>query len=256
MGARLDQHFLVSEDAAQRIVEAAGAAPRYLEIGPGRGILTGRLLQRAPVTAVELDGRLAAALPDRFPGAPLEILNEDFLQVDLARLPSPCVVVSNLPYSVGTPILQRLLDWPAWETAVLMFQKEVALRCLAEAGDKKYGLLSVSVALKAEAELVCEVPRGAFDPPPEVESAVVRLRRLPKPRLPEGLIEEEFFRVVRAAFSQRRKMAAKAIAAALQVERARVEKAFAETGIEPSARAETIPLEAFLALCLALRRGA
>lgn len=198
MGARLGQHFLADEKAADAIVAAAQPLGRVLEIGPGRGALTKKLCAAADeVLAVELDERLASKL-----SAPnLRVVQGDFLKLDLAGLgPGPYTVVANLPYAVGTPILQKLLLWPAWERAVLMFQKEVADRVVDEAG-----LLRLSVWLRAEAERVLFLPKDSFRPPPKVDSAVVRLRRLPRPRLDEER-EKKLFRLAKAAFSQRRKM--------------------------------------------------
>lgn len=198
MGARLGQHFLADEKAADSIVAAALPLSRALEIGPGRGVLTKRLCAAAEsVVAVELDERLAAKL-----AAPnLKVVRADFLKLDLATLgPGPFTVVANLPYAVGTPILQKLLLWDNWERAVLMFQKEVADRVAFEPG-----LLRLSVWLRAEVEPVLDVPAASFRPPPKVDSAVVRLTRLPRPRL-DAAGEDKLFKLARAAFSQRRKM--------------------------------------------------
>lgn len=256
MPARLGQHFLVCPEVVDSILAAADVRPgeTVLEIGPGKGALTARLLAAgARVSAVEMDERLAEALPRACPSPLLSVARADFLELDLRTLPSPVKVVANLPYSVATPILQRLLDWPGWETAVLMFQKEVAERLLAAPGGRKYSLLTLSAALKADVSEVCAAPARCFEPPPRVDSLVVRLARLPRPRLPEGLAEEAFFRIARAAFSQRRKLAAKSVAAVLGLSRERVDRAFAEAAIAPSARAEEIALESFVKLVESLR---
>lgn len=256
MGARLDQHFLSDPAVADNIVLASGARPgiSVVEIGPGRGVLTERLLAAgAAVTAVEIDHRLANSLPGRLKDPNLNMVCADFLRLNLASLPAPCVVVSNLPYAVGTAIMLKLLDWPAWETAVLMFQKEVAERLGAEPGGRDFGTLTLAVNLKADVEYLMTVPREAFRPVPRVDSAVVRLTRLASPRLPAGLDEKDFTRLVRAAFSQRRKMAAKLVAGSLGLERAFVDAAFTACGLGAGARAETISLERFAALALALR---
>lgn len=248
---KYDQHFLVCPETAESIVSAAGLEPGdpVIEIGPGKGVLTERLLKAgARVTAVEIDARLAERLTGRFTGKPLSVVASDWLRLDLDSLPSPAAVVSNLPYSVATPILQRMLDWPGWETAVLMFQKEVADRIRAEPGGRKYGPLSLSVRIKADAFSVCTVPKDRFRPPPKVDSAVVRLERLRGSRLPEDVTEGAFFRVVRAAFAQRRKKAVKSLSAGLALPRERIEGAFQEAGLPHGARAETIGLEGFVSL--------
>ncbi len=254
MPARYDQHFLVDDAAADTIVSAAGVVEgdSVIEIGPGLGVLTRRLLARgAKVTVVEVDAKLIPGLERRFgDNKNFSLIESDFLELDLDRLPKSSTVVSNLPYSVGTPILQRLLDWPGWEESVLMLQKEVVDRVLSDPGCKAYGQLTLSVAIKANVEPVCDVGPESFSPPPKVSSSVMRLHRLPKTRLPEGLEEKDFFRIVRAAFGQRRKMAAKSIASVLGMPRDQVNAAFLSAGLSDTARAETLSLEDFIALTL------
>ena len=262
MGARLDQHYLVDASVRDAIAAAAGVAPgdSVLEIGPGRGILTVALLPRArTVVAVELDELLAAQLHAALGGpANLRVVNADFLEFDLESLgPGPWKIAANLPYAVATPILQRLLPWPRWDTAVLMFQKEVAERIAARPGGADYGLLTLSVAIHAEAELLLEASRESFRPRPKVASAVVLLRRRPEPLVPAAE-QAAFFRVAKVAFGQRRKMALGVLARGLGLDRETVGAAFAELGIAPSARAEEIPFELWRALARALssREGA
>jgi 16S rRNA (adenine1518-N6/adenine1519-N6)-dimethyltransferase len=247
--ARLGQHFLKDEGVRDAIVAATGLTrqDQALEIGPGRGILTRGLLAAAgSVTAVEMDERLAEKLADEYRSEPrLRLVTSDFLKLDLETLgPGPFVVAANLPYSVGAPILQKLLVWPRWRTAVLMFQKEVAERIAAAPGGPDYGLLTLSVLLHAEPELLIEVPRQLFSPPPQVASAVVRLTRRDKPVL-EGEAAARFFKIAKAAFGQRRKMASGLIAQALGLPRERVVEAFAGLGVAAGARAQDIPFEAF-----------
>jgi 16S rRNA (adenine1518-N6/adenine1519-N6)-dimethyltransferase len=244
VGAKLGQHFLKDEKAIAAIVSAAGTG-NVLEIGPGRGAITLPLLKAgATVTAIEKDDVLAERLSDR-----LTIINEDFLRAELPA--GKWRVVGNLPYAVATPILQKLLLWDGWDEAVLMFQKEVAERVCAPVGGADFGLLRLSVLLRAQAELLFTLPPGAFAPPPKVDSAVVRLRRLPKPVLgPEE--ERAFWRPVKAAFQQRRKVAAKTIAGVLGIGKEAVEAELEKLGLRKDARPETIPFEAWLALGRAL----
>lgn len=259
MGAKFDQHFLADPEAADAIVRALGfkAGEDVVEIGPGRGVLTERLVwEGAQVTVVEVDPKLASDLPRRLKTDAVKVLHADFLRQDLAALPAPCKVVSNLPYSAGAPITLRLMEWGAWDTAVLMFQKEVAERVVAEPGGRDYGPFSLAVQVHAWAEYLMTVTADRFRPPPKVDSGVVRLVRRAEPALPAGLGVPEFQKVVRAAFSQRRKMAAKSLAGALGLERKAVDAAFAAAGLDLAARAETIPLEGFARLALALRAGA
>lgn len=253
MGARLDQHFLVDERARDAIVSAADVRPgeTVVEIGPGRGILTGALLARgAQVVAVEMDNRLAEKLPALFPGhAALRVVNADFLKLDLAELgDGPVKFVANLPYSVATPILQRILYWPRWTQAVLMFQKEVAERITAEPGGGDYGLLTLSVQARARAEMILELGRESFAPRPKVASAVVRLTRHTAALIETEAREKMFFRVAKAAFGQRRKMASGLIARALNMERKDVVEALERRGLKPGCRAEEIPFDAYLSL--------
>ncbi len=182
----------------------------------------------------------------------LTVVHEDFLRFDLASLAKgPWLIVGNLPYAVGTPILQKVLLWDGWTTATLMFQKEVALRLIAGTGGPDYGLLGLSVRIRADAELALELPPSAFRPRPQVDSAVVLLRRLETPRVaPED--EKMFWRLAKTAFGQRRKMAASVLSKGLQIPRADVEAAFAALGVEAKARPEEIPFEAWAALARTL----
>ena len=258
--AKLGQHFLTDVQAQADIVRAAGAGPddNVLEIGPGRGALTGPLLATgARVVAVETDLDLADRLPGILKNPPrLTMIGEDFLRLDLATLGAgPWLVVANLPYAVGTAILQKILLWDNWETATLMFQKEVALRIVADVGGADYGLLALSARLRADAGIVIDLSPESFRPRPKVESAVVQLRRLPKPRL--GQAEEAmFWRLAKAAFGQRRKMAANVISKALNIPRGKIETAFKSAGLDASVRPERIPFEAWLRLSAEFSRSA
>jgi 16S rRNA (adenine1518-N6/adenine1519-N6)-dimethyltransferase len=255
--ARLGQHFLTDKGALDDIVRAAGieGGELVLEVGPGRGALTKPLLAAgARVTAVEADGAFAAALPGALKSPHLTVVHEDFLRFDLASLgKGPWIVVGNLPYAVGTPILQKILLWDAWTSAALMFQKEVALRIVSGAGGPDYGLLGMSVRVRADAQLALELPPSAFRPRPQVDSAVVLLRRLQTPRVPPH-DEKMFWRLAKTAFGQRRKMAASVLAKAFALPRAEVEAAFAAVGVAPSARPEEISFEAWAELARSLRR--
>jgi len=254
--AKLGQHFLTDQGALDDIVRAAGVRPgdAVLEIGPGRGALTKPLLAAgAKVVAVEADDAFAAALPGLLKTPErLTVVGEDFLRFDLATLgPGPWLVVGNLPYAVGTPILQKVLLWDRWTTATLMFQKEVGLRLVSETGGPDYGLLSLSVKIRADAELALELAPASFRPRPKVDSAVVLFRRLETPRVPPAN-EKKFWLLAKTAFGQRRKMAASVLSKALRRPRAEVEAAFASAGVAADARPEHIPFEAWAALAARL----
>jgi 16S rRNA (adenine1518-N6/adenine1519-N6)-dimethyltransferase len=203
---KFGQHFLSSPHALDRIAAliCGSLKPRVLEIGPGKGALTERLLPCAShLTAVEIDPELAAYLHARFGSTNnLELINADALDLDFTAC-RPDIVGGNLPYSVATPIIERTvrLGLPG----VFLIQKEVALRLAAKPGSRDYGFLSVQTQLFSTPELIFTVPPGAFKPPPKVDSAVVTLT--PCHRASElGVADTEtFLRFIGACFRQKRK---------------------------------------------------
>ncbi len=249
----LGQHFLRDAGIARAIVDlvAPTAADLVVEIGPGQGALTGDLARRAGrVIALEVDPSLIEALRRRFPG--VEVIAADARTWDYGAIERPAggrvLVVGNLPYSVGKPILMALV---AARTAIdemaLMLQREVAERLAAPPGGKTYGSLSVLTQIYADVRLALRVEPGAFRPPPKVDSAVVHLRVLDRPRVP--LVDERrFHAVVRAAFGQRRKMIANALAAGLGLPLVAVREAATTAGVEPGRRAETLTIQEFASL--------
>lgn len=244
----LGQNFLIDEAIAHETVAAASirSGDTVLEIGPGHGVLTRPLLEAgAQVFAVEIDESLASALAENAPPE-LTVERADFLRLDLARLPAgPLLVVANLPYSTGTAILERLLTKPErFPRIVVMLQKEVADRVAAEPGSRSYGSLSVLTALWAETSVVLDVPPSCFRPSPKVDSAVVRLDVSDAPRVEVGDVDA-FRRVVRAAFSQKRKMLRNTLRAAFGDDTAGV---LERTGIDGCRRAETLTLDEFATL--------
>ncbi len=248
---RLGQHFLTDGPIALRIVEAANLSTtdQVLEIGPGKGALTTEIFKRAGrVAVVEKDEALAQRLGRMFPnGSRFRVLNRDFLDLDLAEIGTgEFVVLSNLPYAVGTPILQKLLIWPHWMTGVFMLQKEVAERVAAFSG-VDYGILSLSVFLYATAELLFDVGPESFSPSPTVWSSVIRLKRRVEPLLSEPE-EAVFYRLAKAAFGQRRKMALGRMAEAFSLSRDEMERYFTDLGLAPGCRAQDIPPESYLKL--------
>jgi 16S rRNA (adenine1518-N6/adenine1519-N6)-dimethyltransferase len=249
----LGQHFLRDAGIARAIVDlvAPTANDLVVEIGPGEGALTAELARRAGrVIALEVDPVLTARLRPRFPG--VEIVEADARGWDYGALAAPpggrVLVVGNLPYSVGKPILMALVAArTAIGTMALMLQREVAERVAAAPGSRVYGSLSVLTQLYCDVDLALHVPAGAFRPPPKVESAVIRLGVLRSPRVAVA-DERRFHVVVRAAFAQRRKTLANALTAGLgrpaDVLRAAAESA----GIDPSRRAETLTISEFAEL--------
>lgn len=206
---RLGQHFLADERALERIVDALAPtdSDTVLEIGPGRGALTDILARRAGrVVAVELDRALAGLLRERFAGTPsVTIVEADILKTDPGALGGPgYLLVGNVPYYITTPILFHALACALPRRAVFLVQREVAARAMAIPGTKSYGALSVNLQVLASVERVFDIPPGAFQPPPKVDSSVIRITPLADPLLRDG--EQRRFRsFVQSLFSQRRK---------------------------------------------------
>jgi 16S rRNA (adenine1518-N6/adenine1519-N6)-dimethyltransferase len=255
----LGQHFLRDDAVAERMVGVVQPTQRDLvvEIGPGLGALTGRLARAAGrLLALEVDQVMATALCERFADAPhVEIVLADARSFNYAGLsalkPHPTgrvVVVGNLPYSVGKPILQSLVEaGPVLDEMALMLQKEVAERVAAGPGGKTYGSLSVLTQISCEARLAFTVPPGAFRPPPQVDSAVVHLRVRRVPPVPVG-DPARLRAVVLAAFSQRRKSLANSLASGLGLSAERARAMCAAAGIDAGRRAETLSLAEFAQL--------
>jgi 16S rRNA (adenine1518-N6/adenine1519-N6)-dimethyltransferase len=207
MARRLGQHFLRAP-SVERLLRTVAPAPDdvFLEIGPGKGALTLPLAARCRrVVAVEVDEELAAALRDRAP-ANLQVVHGDALAVDLAGLvPAGSRVAGNLPYSISSPLLRRILTLKdRVRDAHVMLQDEVARRVASPPGSKEYGLLSVLVGLWADIDIPLRFPAGAFVPPQKVASALLRIRFRPEPKADAGPMDA-FERLVGAAFSKRRK---------------------------------------------------
>lgn len=246
----LGQHFLRDRGIARAIVDLVAPTPNDLvvEIGPGEGALTGELARRAGrVIALEVDRALIGGLRAAFPT--VEVLEADARVWDYGGLARPAggrvLVLGNLPYSVGKPILMALV---AARTAIdemaLMLQREVAERVAAPRGGKVYGSLSVLTQLYCDVRVALRVPPGAFRPPPKVESAVLHVRVLSQPRV--ALADERrFHAVVRAAFGQRRKTFANALAAGLGLPIEAVKRKTTTAGVDPGRRAETLTILEF-----------
>ena len=240
----LGQHWLKDPEILADIAEAAELTGDdvVLEIGPGLGTLTSRLLARAnSVTAVEFDADLARKLPGQFPGKKLTVVNQDILQFDLNQLPKNYKVVANVPYYITSKIVEKLMTAENKPSiAVLLVQKEVAERIAAEAGNMS--ILSVSVQIFAEAEVDIEVPRQFFTPPPKVDSQVVVLRTRDDPLItPED--QRDFFRIVKAGFSAKRKKLRSSLSGGLGIDKSVAEELLKNAGISPDARAEDLAIE-------------
>ena len=252
----LGQHFLISRHVLEQIITACtldDGAP-VLEIGPGIGTLTRELAEQgAAVTAVELDARAVAVLRETVGAFPsVQVVQADILTIDLAALLGEArwTVVGNLPYYITTPVIGRMLEIaPRVLRMVLMVQREVAERLMAAPGNKIYGSLSVFAQVYAQIERVARVPKGAFLPPPTVESTVVRMHMRPEPLVPPAL-RATFFSLTRAAFGQRRKTLENALAGGgvLDGDRVAVAAALRAADIDPIRRGETLSIAEFLRL--------
>lgn len=245
--ARRGQHFLVHPGVAEWIVEAAGVGPSdiVLEIGPGKGALTGLLAERAGrVIALEVDRDLAGGLRRRFSAMKgVDIIHMDALRYEYTGLPPGTKIVANLPYYISTLLIRRLLEArDRISLMVLMLQKEVAERIAAPSGSRDYGPLSVFVRLYSDPEIIRVLPASFFSPEPKVSSAVVRFRMLPKPRVDIGDIGM-FDRIVRGAFSARRKTVLNALMKPLALPKESVGSLLSRCGIDPTRRPETLSLE-------------
>ena len=256
----MSQNFLVDPDVLEAILAEAAPGPgsHVLEIGPGLGILTRGLLDAgAAVTAVELDRGLAAFLSEDLAeplaDGRLHLIQGDALDQDLNRLVEPPYdVVANLPYHITSPTLHRLLgETPRPRRLVLMVQREVAERIAAPPGQMSY--LSVFVQYHARIEIALIVPPSAFEPAPAVDSAVIALEPYPDDdRLPTPEAEDGLWRVVQAAFRERRKMLHNVLSRQLPLEPARVDAALAAAGISPDRRPQTLGVGEWLRLVEAL----
>jgi 16S rRNA (adenine1518-N6/adenine1519-N6)-dimethyltransferase len=254
----LSQNFLADPDVLQSILDLAAPEPgrRILEVGPGLGILTGGLLDGgATVTAVELDRNLANRLTrtqsEAIERGALNLVQGDILDQKIAELMAPPYeVVANVPYHITSPILHRFLGAPPRpERLVLMLQREVAQRISAAPGDMSY--LSVFVQYHAAVRIAFAVPRDAFEPAPDVESAVVEIRPFDPagehPRLfPAD--EEHLWRVVQAGFRERRKKLHNVLARQLPLTAAQVARILSQAGIDGDRRPQTLSVDEWLAL--------
>lgn len=247
----LGQNFLTDPNYVRKIVDAAAVVPsdQVLEIGPGLGHLTRELAARAgKVLAIELDGRVIPHLEEEFGSASnVEIVKADALLFPYEGLQGTWKVVANLPYYISTPLVQKLLAMRrVFASLTIMLQKEVAERIVASPGGKDYGVLSVQVQYAAHPRIAFTVPAGAFTPRPKVDSAVMVLALRPAPAV-AVINEESFFRVVKAAFSQRRKTLRNSLSQ-LGFDSAALKNAEHLSGIDLGRRAETLTLEEFGAL--------
>lgn len=255
----LGQNFIVNPSVCPRIAEEGGAKKGIgvLEVGAGIGVLTAELAKRADkVVCVELDERLLPVLDETLGEFDnVKIINGDILKVNLPEIlreefgDMPVVVCANLPYYITSPVIMLLLESRLnIDSVTVMVQKEAAARLCAEVGSRDSGAVTVAVNFYAEAKKLFDVSRGSFMPAPNVDSAVIRLDIRPDPPV-EVEDEKFFFRMVRAAFSQRRKTASNGISAGTGIPKQSVIKAIESAGLPATVRAESLTMEQLGMLC-------
>ena len=261
MSKRLGQNFLIDENIVRGIVAAADLEPgeKVLEVGPGIGTLTQGLAEAgADVVAVELDKKLPAVLAQTLAGYKnVRIVPGDILKVNIPEITDnvPFKVVANLPYYITTPIIMALLEQHLpISRLVTMVQKEVALRMIAEPGKKDYGALSVAVQYYTRPKIALDVPPKSFLPAPEVDTVVICCEVRDTP--PVDVLEEKmFFRVVKAAFGQRRKTLNNALKS-MGLEKEAVKTILEQSAIDGVRRGETLSLEEFAKIANAITAAA
>ena len=251
----LGQNFLVNPSVCPKMAQACGADENtgVIEIGAGIGVLTKELAKRAKkVVSVELDTRLLPVLDETLSEFDnVEIVNADIMKLDLQKLIEEkfngmkVVVCANLPYYITSPVITMLLESKIpIESVTVMIQKEVADRLTAPVGSRDSGAVTVCINYFSTPEKLFDVKRGSFMPMPKVDSAVIRLDIRKEPAVPVD-DEKKFFRLVKAAFSMRRKTALNSISAGLGVPKPTVEQALLHAGLELTARAENLTLDDF-----------
>ncbi len=260
----LGQNFLINPTVCPRMAELGNAQPGWgmIEIGAGVGVLTAELAQRADkVVCIEIDSRLLPILDETLEEFDnIKIVNEDVLKVDLHKLIAkefpgmPVAVCANLPYYITSPIIMNLLEsrLPIASLTV-MVQKEAAQRICAEAGSRESGAISIAVRYYCEPQILFQVSRGSFMPAPDVDSTVIRLDIRKEPVVAVDC-EEDFFRVVKAAFSQRRKTLPNTLSARLHISKADATQLLEQAGVEPRLRAEQLSMQQFADIANALSK--
>lgn len=249
----LGQNFLINPSVCPRMAEMSGAADcaGAIEVGPGIGVLTYELSQVSKkVVSIELDKRLLPVLDDTLSDCDnVKIINADVMKIDLLKVINEefngeeVAVCANLPYYITSPVIMRLLEEHLPITSItVMVQKEAADRLCAKPGTRECGAVSAAVQYYAKPEILFGVSRGSFMPAPNVDSAVIRLNIRKEPAV-QVTDEKMFFRVIKAAFAQRRKTAVNSISNTMSINKQELTAAFEEASIAPNARAEALSLE-------------
>ncbi len=255
----LGQNFLIDENVVSNIVDSLEIEENdiVVEVGPGMGSLTQKLCEKAKkVYGVEIDTRAVLMLEETLEGFDnVEIINKDILKVDLEEFLSPHIengenikFISNLPYYITSPIIMKILQSKLpFKNIVVMLQKEVASRIYGKVNTKDYSVFTIIIDYYAEVEKLFDVSKNVFIPPPKVDSTVIKIKKRETEKV-EVLREEMFFKVIKASFMNRRKMAFNSIVNALRIDKEKVKTALHNSGIDEKARAENITIEEFALL--------
>ena len=254
---RFGQHFLTDPASLGRIVNALAPGPSdtVVEIGPGRGVLTDMLVPRCGrLIAIEIDRDLAKHLREKYDTtSSVEIVEGDALETDWSAITGqPYLLAGNLPYYITTPLIFRILETPRPRRAVLLVQREVAARLIADPGSDDYGALTVNVQVSTSVKVVAKVSAGSFHPKPKVDSSIILVTPLEQPLL--GADEEApFRRFVQAAFGMRRKTLLRIMRELWVPDAGRAADVLESLGIQPSIRPEVVSPTDFVRLFRALR---
>lgn len=258
----LGQNFLINPTVCPRMAEMGNAQPDWgmIEIGAGVGVLTAELAQRADkVVCIEIDSRLLPILDETLAEYDnIKIVNQDVLKVDLHKLIAeefpnmPVAVCANLPYYITSPIIMNLLEsrLPI-SSLTVMVQKEAAQRICAMPGSREVGAVSIAVRYYCEPKVLFQVSRGSFMPAPDVDSTVIRLDIRKQPEV-DVKREEDFFRVVKAAFSQRRKTLSNTLSSGLSMNKTQIAELLERAGVASNLRAEQLSMQQFADIANAL----
>jgi len=255
----LGQNFLIDDEVLAKTIKASGVNKDYgvIEIGPGIGTLTAELAENAgKVVAIELDRQIAGYLKKAFVAySNVEIIQGDALKLNLKDIINehlagmPVVLVANLPYYITTPLIMKFLEEALpLESITVMIQKEVAMRIVAKANTKDYGALSVAVQFYATPEIITIVPPESFMPAPKVTSAVIKIdiKNHIKPQVSDQVM---FFKVVKAAFGQRRKTLVNALSSAFEMPKDKLRELIVLVCDNENARGETLNISQFIQIC-------
>ncbi len=248
----LGQHFLLNTKVADKIVESLELKNTdiVLEIGPGKGILTERIINKVKtLIAVEIDKNLCEFLKNKFNNIKnIKIINADFLKYDLSKFKSKIKIVGNIPYAITSEILDKIFStaFSCWEVCVLMVQKEVAEKLVAKPKEKMFSKLTLKTNFYTKTELLFDVSKRCFVPQPKVNSAVVKF--LPNNEFANFKYQKLLFRILDIAFTYKRKFLINSLNLGLNLNKEEIKKILVNSGIKPEERAEDVDIYRYIKL--------